>query len=444
MSELSPISTIGTPVARASLTSMQLVRPSRRVWVSAKALLALLGLTGAAMLLLPWQQTSPGDGRVIAYAPSEREQLVGAPISGRIVDWSVHEGSRVRKGDRLLELADNDPQILERLRQEREATAARLEAKRVGISAYERQIEALRSARELEIAAAEARVRMAQNKAKAAEQTVSAAGAALKTARLNLERLKALVGRGLTSVRDLELAELALAKAETDTFAARAELEAARGEVLAKRADVSSKGSDYDAKISKVSAELQAGQAEVEKSRAELTKVDVRLARQAHMVVRAPRDGTIVRVIAREGAEFVKTGDPLFLFVPESTRRAVELWIDGNDAPLVRRDRKVRLQFEGWPAVQFSGWPSVALGTFGGEVAFVDAAADRNGRFRIVVVADDEGWPEGRYLRQGARANGWVLLDEVSVGYELWRQLNGFPPRIEQPEAGKKGGGKGG
>ena len=25
-------------------------------------------------------------------------------------------------------------------------------------------------------------------------------------------------------------------------------------------------------------------------------------------------------------------------------------------------------------------------------------------------------------------AKGWVLLGQVSLGYELWRRLNGFPP----------------
>ena len=98
---------------------------------------------------------------------------------------------------------------------------------------------------------------------------------------------------------------------------------------------------------------------------------------------------------------------------------------------------KVRLQFEGWPAVQFVGWPSVAVGTFGGTVAFVDQTDNGKGKFRIVVVPDedDDPWPEHRYLRQGVRANGWVLLNEVSLGFELWRQFNGFPPVVPVDES---------
>ena len=94
----------------------------------------------------------------------------------------------------------------------------------------------------------------------------------------------------------------------------------------------------------------------------------------------------------------------------------------------------MRLQFEGWPAVQFAGWPSVAVGTFGGVVKVVDAQGRADGRFRVLVVPDPSAapWPEKPYLRQGGRANGWLLLDTVRLGYEFWRQLNAFPPSVEQ------------
>ena len=43
------------------------------------------------------------------------------------------------------------------------------------------------------------------------------------------------------------------------------------------------------------------------------------------------------------------------------------------------------------------------------------------------------GWlarPDQRFVRFGSKARGWVLLDTVSVGYEIWRQLNNFPPNF--------------
>ena len=68
----------------------------------------------------------------------------------------------------------------------------------------------------------------------------------------------------------------------------------------------------------------------------------------------------------------VKAGERLVTLIPDTNDRAVELWVDGNDMPLLSEGRAVRLQFEGWPAVQFTGWPSVAVGTFGGRVALID------------------------------------------------------------------------
>ena len=120
-------------------------------------------------------------------------------------------------------------------------------------------------------------------------------------------------------------------------------------------------------------------------------------------------------------------------FVPDNVERAVELFIDGRDVALVRPGAKVRLQFEGWPVVQFSGWPSVAIGTFGGEIIAVDPSADTIGRFRVLVVEDKEDpnpWPDQRFVRFGSNARGWILLETVPVGYEIWRQLNNFPPNL--------------
>lgn len=153
------------------------------------------------------------------------------------------------------------------------------------------------------------------------------------------------------------------------------------------------------------------------------------------MVIKAPRSGRILSIYTREGSDFVKSGAVLGLLVPDTTSRAVEIIVDGNDAPLISEGRKVRLQFEGWPAVQFVGWPSVAVGTFGGKVAFMDYSARQDGSFRVVVVPDGEdvSWPDMIYLRQGARVKGWILLNRVSVAYELWRELNGFPVSTSTP-----------
>jgi multidrug resistance efflux pump len=169
---------------------------------------------------------------------------------------------------------------------------------------------------------------------------------------------------------------------------------------------------------------------------ATLARARTNLSRQAVQIVTAPRDGFIQRVQAGDAATFVRAGDMLAMFVPESSERVVEVFIVGRDVALVQKGAKARIMFEGWPAVQFSGWPAVAVGTFGGIVIAVDQSAQPDGRFRVLIredMSDPHRWPEERFVRFGAKAQAWVLLDTVPVGYEIWRQLNSFPPELPNP-----------
>jgi RND family efflux transporter MFP subunit len=176
--------------------------------------------------------------------------------------------------------------------------------------------------------------------------------------------------------------------------------------------------------------------ATVAEAAAELSRTEINISRQSVQTVNAPRDGVILRVNAGDSATFVSAGAVVATFVPDNIERAVEMFVDGRDVALVRKDARVRLEFEGWPAVQFSGWPSTAIGMFGGRVTAVDASAHSSGLFRVLVVedtADPNPWPAQAYVRFGSKARGWILLDEVTVGYEVWRQLNNFPPSFPLP-----------
>lgn len=169
--------------------------------------------------------------------------------------------------------------------------------------------------------------------------------------------------------------------------------------------------------------------AKLAESRAKLNRIDVQLNRQSAQLVRAPRDGRIQNLNAAAGGALVSAGTVLALVAPERVERAVELLMDGRDVPLLRPGRPVRLEFEGWPAIQFSGWPSVAYGFFDGRVRAIDATANAQGLFRILVepAPGKPAWPDRRFVRLGGKVQGWVQGQTVSVGYELWRQLNDFP-----------------
>jgi multidrug efflux pump subunit AcrA (membrane-fusion protein) len=219
------------------------------------------------------------------------------------------------------------------------------------------------------------------------ELQLQAAQSALATAQIDERRSRELFEAGLSARRDYELAQIKVAEMQ--------------GRVAAAQAD--------------------------------LNRADVNISRQSVQIVRAPRDGFIQSVNAGDAATYISAGAVLATFVPANTERVVEIFIDGRDVALVKPGDQTRIQFEGWPAVQFSGWPSVAIGTFGGRVISVDHSAQVDGRFRVLVAEetlDGEGWPEERYVRFGAAVQAWVLLETVPVGYEIWRQLNNFPPEL--------------
>lgn len=411
-----------------------LQRAETPAWASllARWLALLLLLLLFALGFTPWQQNVRGIGRVVAYAPVERQQTVGAPVEGRLQRWLVREGSKVQAGDVLAELSDNDPQLLQRLEAEREAALARRQATEARLEAARRQLAMAETARPQALQAGQARATMAEERRQAARHALTAAEAAARTASLNLERQDRLQGKGLSSRRSLELAQLEMTQRHTETDRARASLRAADSELAALQADLRKLEADTAASVEKSRADLNKTLEELNYVQADLLKLETRVARQRTQTVTAPRAGQVLRLLANPGAELLKPGQPLAILVPDTAERAVELWMDGNDVPLITPGRPVRLQFEGYPAIQFGGWPELAVGSFGGKIALIDATDDGKGKFRVLVVPDpdDQPWPGDRFLRQGVRTNGWVLLARVTLGYELWRIFNGFPPVV--------------
>ena len=385
------------------------------------------------LLLTPWQQNVRGMGRVVAYAPAERQQMISAPVEGRVKQFLVKEGSQVKQGDILVELLDNDPLLLQRLTGEQQALLTKQRAIDSRVETFREQLRMTEQARPQALTAAASRINMANERYKAAVQSVDAAQAAKKTANLNLSRQQQLQAKGLASQRTLELSTLEMAQRYAEVERAQAGLQAAKSEVDALSADRQKLTADTAGGIEKAKSELNKALEDQSVILADLLKLETKLARQQTQVITAPRDGTILRLLANPNAELVKAGQALAILIPDVEQRAVELWVDGNDLPLIINDSHVRLQFEGYPAIQFGGWPEFSIGSFAGKVTLIDSTDDGKGNFRILVTAivdDGIDWPSPRFLRQGVRVNGWVLLGQVTLGYELWRIFNGFPPLV--------------
>ena len=428
-------------------------------------MLFLLIATPIALAFAPWQQNLPGIGRVIEFDPVNRPLPIQARTDGLVQHWHVQEGQRVKAGDPIVELTDNDPRLLERLAEQLQAAKSNLAAAQRKRDQFTLQVATAEDARQ-------AAMRLADDEIAAAEQSVVVAQQATEVAKqkLDLARVAETMWEGLVADRigpgfELQKARQERAVAEADLASKQAAVAGAEAALRARRSARERIEKSELVKVQDARAYLEAAEGEIAEATGAVLTYERDLERQRQQRIVAPIDGTVQNLNANgQGGVFVKQSTTLATLVPATSQLAVELTVDGNDVTFIEVGRHVRLQFEGWPAIQWVGWPSAAVGTFGGRVAFIDRFDDGTGRFRVMVLPDErpfaapEGpivdflrrlltfehvstrenphaWPEDPFLRQGVRTKGWIVLDRVSLGFEVWRQLNGFPPTIAKPPA---------
>jgi multidrug resistance efflux pump len=408
-------------------------------WIQVLVLLFII------ILFLPWQQNISGTGVVTALSPEGRPQTIQNIIGGRIEKWYVQEGDFVKAGDSLLLISETkdeyfDPQLLPRLDEQ-------LAAKRQGIDGYEskitalnQQLEALRDG--LSYTLQKSRNKVIQSRMKVVSDSID-----LIALQRNYEITKSRLSRyeegykdGLFSLTDLESRRLKVQEEYAKLISQENKLDIAKQELINARIELSSVQAEYEDKIAKANSDrssaissLSEGESELSKLRNKRSSVQIR---QNNYVIRAPQSGYLVKALKAGLGENIKEGETIATLQPENSQIAAELYVNPMDVALVTPGREVRLEFDGWPALQFSGWPGVSVGTFGGTVVVIDKVNSVNGKFRILVAPKaDEPWPQA--IRQGSGVYGWVMLSNVSVGYEIWRQLNGFPPNLDQSEIDK-------
>ena len=423
--------------ANERVSAIRLVQSSRTAWRLANALMVALVLSIAAMVFAPWQQSAKGTGKVIAYVPQERQQGVTSPVKGIVaqIGDGLVEGAKVKRGEFIVEIEPAAANLVEQLEASINDLDAKLSTATVKSDVYGQNVVDFEAAKTAAVNAADELIEAAKAKWDAKQQLVAGYEAKLLQAKLNFERQQGLFEKGVQSEKEIEKLRKDLDVSRAELESVKLEVTSAREEWEAKKHERTQKLREAQTKVDYAKAMQQDALGQAATIKKEKREIEIKLAELDRLTVYAPRDGTLFRLNIFERGQMLKEGDELFTIVPDTSERAVELWVSGNDTPLVQPGDHVRLQFEGWPAVQFAGWPSVAVGTFGGEVSMIDATDDGTGRFRVLVQpTTGADWPSDRYLRQGVRANGWVMLQQVTLGYELWRQLNGFPPSVSKEE----------
>ncbi|MFN3241760.1 MAG: HlyD family secretion protein [Planctomycetota bacterium] len=432
-----------------------------------RILLLLLAITPFVLAFAPWQQNLAGQGRVIEFDPVNRPMPIQARTDGNVMRWHVQEGQYVEANDPIVDLADNDPEILERLKEQLAAAERKRDAAIAKRDQYERQVTAAEEARKAAMQLADDEIAAAEQDVKVKQQAVAVAKQKLELAVFALEMYEGLVADRIGAGFDLQKARQEKGVAEADLAAKEAAVVGANAYLRAARSKKERVSRSETVKIQDAKAKRDAAAGDVATAEGSIPKLKRDLTRQKQQQLVAPIAGFVQNLVANgQGGGFVKQGATLAVLIPESSQLAVELLVDGNDVTFIDVGRHVRLQFEGYPAIQWVGWPSAAIGTFGGKVAFVDRFDNGNGKFRVMVLPDErpfvehEGpvidwlrsvltfenvhkadnphaWPRD-FLRQGVRTKGWVVLDRVSLGFEVWRQLNGFPPTVERPNKTKE------
>ncbi len=394
------------------------------------------------ILFLPWTQTIQGSGNVTTLSPEHRPQTIQSPIPGRIEKWFVNEGDFVKKGDTILRISEIssdyfDPKLIAR-------TSGQIDAKNQSAQSYQEKIEALEQQLEAQVNERELKQDQATNKLEQAKLSVRSDSIKLEAAKTQIEiahtrfdRMQTLQEEGLKSLTDLEERRLKLQEANAGVIAQENQLLSSKNNVINAEIEIGRINAEYADKIAKTRQEIFTTRSTRLGTQAEVDKLEIQLSnyqrRSDLYYILAPQNGYINKALRAGLGGTFSQGEELVGIMPADFQMAVETYVRPLDLPLMHIGEKVRIQFDGWPAVVFSGWPNLSFGTYGAKVVAVENYISQNGRYRVLLAPDSNDHPWPKQIGIGSGAYTIALLEDVPIWYELWRNLNGFPPNYYTP-----------
>ncbi len=391
------------------------------------------------ILLLPWTQNIRAKGAVTTLRQENRPQEINTVISGRVAEWYVKEGDLVKKGDTVLKLSEVkveyfDPNLLSRTKEQISAKEQSSEGYKGKASTALLQIEALLQNRNLKLQSLDNKIQQQRFKIISDSMDITAAVNDFNIYKRQLDAGKIMLDSGAISLVDFEKRKANYQTAYAKKVSAENKLIQSKQELTILQIEKNSVHQDFADKLAKAEGDKYSSISDAATADGEVAKLknlyanyDIR--NQLYYVI-APQDGQITKAKKAGINEFIKEGEIIAEIVPNKIQLAVELYIDPMDVPLISKGQKVRFIFDGFPVIVFSGWPNASYGTFSGVVTAIETNISKNGKFRILVSEDsdltEKRWP--KYLQLGTGAQGIALLKNVPIGYELWRNINGFPP----------------
>lgn len=410
-------------------------------WFYIMAAIAIL------LMFLPWTQNIRAKGKVTTLRQEHRPQQINTIIGGKVENWFVKEGDYVKKGDTILQLSEIkadylDPKLLERTGEQISAKQSSVAYYQSKINATENQIGALQASLTAKLNQLQSKLLQAAVKIRSDSADLVAAENDWKIASFQYNRQKVMYDSGLVSLTQLENRNQAYQSAVAKKISAENKYYASKQEQSILQLEISAVQQEYAEKVSKAESDKYGSLSMVATGAGDIAKLQNQYAsyaiRNGMYYVIAPQSGQIIRARTSGIGEVVKEGEMLVHIVPDQLDYAVELYVRPVDLPLVSIGHEVRFVFDGFPAVVFSGWPEASYGTFAGIVSAVESDVSENGKFKVLIKEDSSyrKWP--KELRMGTGANGIALLKNVPIWYELWRNINSFPPDYYQTTKSKE------
>lgn len=400
-------------------------------------------------MFLPWTQNIKSRGTITTLAQNHRPQEINSTIPGKIVQWYVKEGDFVKKGDTILKLSEIkedylDPNLINRTRQQADAKSGSIEYYKQKAATAELQIQALNAAKKLKLEQLANKIKQYNNKITGEKAELQAAENDLRLSKDQFDRQQKMFDQGLVSQTQLQQRNTAYQNALAKKITVENKLAQTQQDLINTKIELNSVEQEYLEKISKAEGDrfqslsmIKTGEGDVAKLENQVSNYTIR---NGMYTVLASQDGQVVQAKKAGIGEIVKEGERIAMIVPTRVDYAVEMFVRPVDLPLINLGQTVRFMFDGFPAIVFSGWPEGSYGTFSGRVVAIESTINPNGMFRVLVAEDpnERKWP--LQLKLGSGAQGIALLKDVRVWYELWRNINGFPPDFYQPQMDDKKG----
>ncbi len=394
-------------------------------------------------LFLPWTQNIRAKGTVTTLYQDQRPQQVNTIIGGRVMKWHIKEGDYVKAGDTLIQLTEVkvdylDPNLLQRTQEQLAGKQQSVEFYKSKVGVADQQIGAINSGLQLKLNQLLNKLNQLQLKVQADSAEAAAAYNDFTIGNKQFTRQKAMFDSGLVSLTQLEIRNQQFQNAQAKKISAENKLANSKQDLTITRIEMSALQQENVEKVTKAQGEQFQSLTQIASGQADIAKLENQYAsytiRNGMYFILASQSGQIIKAQKAGIGEFVKEGEMIAEIVPDKIQYAVEMYVQPLDLPLLAIRQKVRFLFDGFPAIVFSGWPKASSGTFGGEIVAVESNLSVNGKFRVLVKEDaaDKPWP--KELKIGAGAQGITLLKNVPVWYELWRNINGFPPDYYKKE----------